>query len=96
MKLNNFEYEMLKVIAKYHRYSLNEIEYVYQKVKQFDKVITLINYADEFNRTLQYMCNLFLSLTKINRKAFEWINWAGQNNQLRDTIENTLKESAIQ
>jgi len=90
--MDEFEKEMLKTIAKFHRHPLDDIEYVYQKIKQFDKVITLINFADEFNQRLRYMGNLFVAITKTPRNAFEWINWAGKNNKFKATVEETLKE----
>ena len=90
--MTNFEVKMLIVIATYHRYTFKEIKDVYLKIRQFDKVITLINFADEYNRSLSYMADLFMELIAKRHSAFEWINWAGQNNKLKDTIKETLQQ----
>lgn len=60
MKVTNFENKMLKVIAKYHAYSYTIIENIYLKLQSFDKVIRSINYADEYNRDITYMYNLYI------------------------------------
>jgi len=90
MKVNNFENEMLITISKYHRHPLPEIKKSYDAIKQFDKVITLINFADEYNYSLEYMTDLFLRLIRRPSNAFKTINELGQNGELRDSIKETM------
>ena len=90
--MTNFEIEILTIIAKWHPYPLEEIQNVYLKIKHFDKLIEIINFATQCNRTLSYMTNLFIELTARAYSASEWVNWAIREDKLKDTIEETVRQ----
>ena len=53
--LSEFEISVLKCFAKYHSFSMAEIEQLYMQVKSFDKVLLVMDIALKYNLSIFHL-----------------------------------------